>query len=173
MYDKLTLWLGRECYNNVFPSFTQDLVDAKTSEYHQTGKRSILGSFGNFKVNVSDDGILMNGSLAKFFYDGSNVLTLDKETASQAIEKLCDATGLDINQAKVTSLEFGDNFFMRRNVSAYFSILGDLDRMTRLLTAKSTLTYKSKRKELVFYDKIAEAKAKKCHILKACLSKIC
>lgn len=161
MYDKLRLFLGREYIGDVLPPFFQNLVNAKTSACHQTGRISIVGSLDNLRACISEKGVWIEGSLAKFFNGGSNIISLNQKTTSQAIEKLCDATSLDFSNAVVMSLEFGGNFLMQYNSSTYFSVLGELGRLKRILMANTTLSYIGRQKEFVFYDKIAEAKSKR------------
>lgn len=164
MYDKVKFWIDRAIVGDDFPTIVDCLDDANTQVNQKTGEVKIFGSLGNMRVMVFNSGASLMGSLAKFLFGGSNICTLDRHTTAQALEKLGDALHIQIGDAKVTGLEFGNNFLMRREVAAYLSRLGAMPRMCRLNINPTSLYYKGNGKQppkvFAFYDKIADAESK-------------
>ena len=163
MYDKVKLWVPR-C--RATPDISQFLDKAKEQTDRDTGEVCTLGSLEGLKVSVYMGGISIIGSLPKFLYQ-SNVYPLDRHSTSQFVEKLSDYLHLPIANAKVTGLEFGSVFVMKHSIASYISKLGDMPKLKKGYF-NGTLYYQTKgknpMKELVFYDKIAEAKEKKMTI---------
>ena len=114
-------------------------------------------------MSIYTGGYSIIGSLAKYLYP-SNVYPLDRHSTVQAIEKLSDALHIDMREAKVTGLEFGAQFVMRKPVDEYLKKLGDMPKLARYHFDIGTLYYKHKGKQqpkvFCFYDKRADAKAK-------------
>ena len=139
------------------------LDNAKEQTDLKTGEVCAFGGFHGMRVDVYAGYVYITGSLAKLMY-GSNVYTLDRHTTGQAIEMLGDGLHVDLGNASVTELEFGQNFIVSRHVGEYLQRLGDMPRMTRSEFGKSSLYYMGKGKEkplvLTFYDKKADALAK-------------
>jgi len=102
--------------------------------------------------------------LAKYLYGGNNIYSLDRHSTAEAIEKLSDTIHVDLKEAKVTGLEFGTQFVMRKPPDEYFKKLGDMPKLLRYHFEVGTLYYKSKGKmhpkTFCFYDKKADAAAK-------------
>ncbi len=164
MYDKVKLWIDKATVGEQFPIIANYLDEANTQLNHQTGEIKTYGSIDGLKVFICSGGLSVVGSLSKFLYN-SNVYPLDRHTTAQAIEKLSEALHLQANEANVIALEFGTNFLMMHPVSNYLSMLGSMPRLERYNFEKSSLYYKGMGKQqarvFAFYDKIAEAKAKK------------
>mgnify|MGYP004446334791 FL=1 len=160
MYDKVKLWLPMMSDT---PDLTAHLERAKVQTDLATGEVSAVGYLGGLKVMAYGGGYSIIGSLAKFMF-GSNVFTLDRRTTAQAIEKLADALQYDCTLAKVTGLEFGTHFQMRKPVVEYLKKLGEMPRLLRYHFDAGTLYYKPRAKTpnkvFCFYDKNADAQAK-------------
>ncbi len=160
MYDKVKLFHIR---TRTTPDISEYLDSAKEQTDLSTGEVNTFGSIGGLRVCSYTGGISVVGSLAKYLY-GSNVYPLDAHTTAQAIEKLSDALHLDLSTAKVTGLEFGTHFVMRKPVGVYLRKLGDMPRLLRYQFNAGTLYYKHKGKQqpkvLCFYDKNQEADEK-------------
>jgi hypothetical protein len=62
--------------------------------------------------------------------------------------------------ARIYRVDVARHFQMRNPVYFYYDCLGEKRYYKRLNVAKTTLTYNTKIKQLIFYDKLAEAKAK-------------
>ena len=167
MYDKIKLWM-----NGIFDVARQDvlascLADVTTQIKHGTGEVRTYGRLGGLKVAFYAGGLCIEGSLPKYLYGGSNVYPLDRHTTADVVTKISDDLHLDISAADVRSLEFGTIFPMKHRVSDYLDRLGDMPRLVRSFYASTTpsLYYtgngRRQTKVFTFYDKGAEAKAKR------------
>lgn len=160
MYDKVRMMMSRTRGDG---DITRYLDNAKEQTDLKTGEVCAYGGYHGMRVDVYAGYVYITGSLAKFMH-GSNVYTLDRHTTGQAIEMLGDGLHVDLGNASVTELEFGQNFIVSRHVGEYLQRLGDMPRMTRGEFGKSSLYYMGKGKKkpllLTFYDKKADALAK-------------
>ena len=160
MYDKVKLWTAR---TRETPDVSKFLDRAKDQIDHETGEVCTFGSLEGLKVSIYTGGISIIGSLAKYLYP-NNIYPLDRHTTAQAIEKLSDSLHINLNDAKVTGLEFGTQFVMAHPVENYLSKLGDMPKLLRYHFDVGTLYYKHKGKQqlkvFAFYDKKADAVAK-------------
>lgn len=172
MYDKISLFFSiDEVRNNIFDLKT--IVDEEGKEItdNKEGKTSYEFHIENMKIIMTFGGLLIRGSLPKFYY-GNNIHTLDRKTTKEALEKLSDCLHTDTTKAKVTSLEFGNTFLMKYKPTNYFNLLGNLARFVRDFSPRykgETLYYfsrgqKTQSKVITFYDKAAEMKASKTPI---------
>ena len=116
----------------------------------------------------------MKGSLAKYFLP-SNVSTLRRADVQQAIEKMSDQLHIDVAAATVTRLDISTVIPTSRQPADYYSHLGAKPHFDRLLTHPDTLYYNTQKRQLIFYDKTKEARAKRatmpptltnCHLLR-------
>ena len=160
MYDKVRLWLPK--MSNT-PDITPHLERAKIQTDLDTGEVCAVGYLDCLKVLDHTGGYQIIGSMSKFF-NGSNIFPLDRATTAQALEKLADGLHCDCSIAKVTSLEFGTQFPMKKPVDEYLKKLGDMPRLLRYHFEVGTLYYKTRAKAqpkvFCFYDKNADAQAK-------------
>ena len=163
MYDKVKLWIDRTMAGEQYPTIVNFLDEANTQVNHQTGEVKTFGSLEGLKVSIFGGGLSVVGSLPKYLY-GSNVYPLDRHTTAQAIEKLSDTLHLQAGEASVTGLEFGTNFLMKHQVTAYLSKLGGMPRLARYHFDPSTLYFKGVGKQqpkvFAFYDKLGDARAR-------------
>ena len=163
MYDKVKLWIDRAVVGEQFSTMVNYLDQAKEQTDLKTGEVKTFGSLEGLKVSIFIGGLSVVGSLPKYLY-GSNVYPLDRHTTALAIAKLSDALHLQAVEASVTGLEFGTNFLMMHQVPDYLAKLGNMPRLSRYHFEPSTLYYKGTGKQqpktFVFYDKLADAKAK-------------
>jgi len=162
MYDNVTMFLPWMRGDN-YSTLANVLTEPQERRCLKTGTFAIVGKLDGLRVFASDGGVWVNGSLCKYFNNGSNVYQLDRHTTAEAITKLSDALKLDFMAARVSKLEFGANFVMLHPASEYIKALGLMPRLQRFKYG-DTVYYrhrgKQKPKELVFYDKIADANAK-------------
>lgn len=160
MYDKLRLFAAR---TRATPDVSKYLDKAKDQTDHETGEVCTFGSLEGLKVSIYAGGVSIIGSLAKFLYP-NNIYPLDRHSTAQAVEKLSDSLHMQMNDAKVTSMEFGTQFVMMHPVESYLSKLGDMPKLLRYHFEVGTLYYKPRGKlqpkVFAFYDKIADAAAK-------------
>ena len=161
MYDKIVLW--KDCrVRDEAPHLVTLLTDAKEQTDLETGEQKTYGSIKGMRVGIYPSAIRIEGSLPKFLYDGSNILPLNRHTTEEAIKKLSDALQINIEDARVSSIEFGANFLVRHKPSAYLDRMGEMPRRYRHRFCADTLYYKHKGKQqpdiFTFYDKMIEAK---------------
>lgn len=163
MYDKIVLW--KDCrVRDEAPHLVTLLTDAKEQTDLETGEQKTYGSIKGMRVGIYPSAIRIEGSLPKFLYDGSNILPLNRHTTEEAIKKLSDALQINIEDARVSSIEYGANFLMRHKPSEYLKRMGELPRRQRYPFNQDTLYYRHKGKmqpdTYCLYDKVADAKAK-------------
>lgn len=161
MYDKIVLW--KDCrVRDEAPHLVTLLTDAKEQTDLETGEQKTYGSIKGMRVGIYPSAIRIEGSLPKFLYDGGNVIPLNRHTTEEALKKLSDALQINLEDARVSSLEFGANFLVRHKPSAYLDRMGEMPRRYRHRFCADTLYYKHKGKQqpdiFTFYDKMIEAK---------------
>ena len=162
MYDKIVIWKSR--MGDEYPHLVTLLEDAKEQTDLQTGEIKAYGSLQGMRVGIYPTAIRIEGSLPKFLYDGGNLIPLNRHTTEEAIKKLSDALQINLEDAGVSSLEFGANLVMRYKPSEYLKRMGELPRRQRYTFNVDTLYYRHKGKEqpdtFCLYDKVSDAKAK-------------
>lgn len=162
MYDKIVIWKSRK--GDEYPHLVTLLEDAKEQTDLETGEIKVYGSLQGMRVGIYPTAIRIDGSLPKFLYEGGNVIPLNRHTTEEAIKKLSDALQINLEDARVSSLEFGANFLMRHKPSEYLKRLGEMPRRQRFNFNVDTLYYRHRGKEqpsgFCLYDKNSDAKAK-------------
>ena len=126
-----------------------------------TGERWSTGNISNLKVTVSELGVSIKGSLAALLYP-TNTLTVSRQEARHAVEKLSDTLHLDMAKANVSRLDISTSFLMAYQPTAYYDVLGSLNYFYRQPVGRSTLYYhrgRTDRQTLCFYDKEREVTA--------------
>jgi len=160
VYDTVNIRINRETATNVdFLAETPCYLENTTEHTKASGEVYISGMLQNYKVNVSQSGISLKGSLAKF-YLGNNIETLTRGDTQKAIQKLSDTLHINVTDAKVNRFDIAANFIMKYDCRAYFEFLGALHHYSRLPQGKS-LYYRNNLRQLIFYDKIAETQKKR------------
>lgn len=159
MFDTVNFWIDRSdtAEGNPFAvlPYLSDLTEQRSDKLGY----SASGKLGDYTVSCFERGISLKGSLAKYFLP-SNIFTLTRQTAAEAIEKMSDEMHTDIKAAKVTRLDISTVIPTKRPPADYYTSLGNKPRFTRLQAAKETLYYNQRLMRLVFYDKTQEAAAK-------------
>lgn len=157
MYD--TVCFRIECNTMGDPFIILPYLNNITELRNEWLGYSYKGELDNYKVYVSQTGISLIGSLAKFYLP-SNVYTLTREATREAIEKMSDKFHTDISDAKVTRFDVSTVIPTKRSPKDYFSSLGDKPYFERVQATKDTLYYNTQKRQLIFYDKNKEAKSK-------------
>jgi hypothetical protein len=158
-YDTVKLWLPVEKVGNTnLLSHISKKLSSLTECHKETGTY-LTGSFGNFLVYANSQGISIKGSLPKW-YLGDNIQDTSRGDTQRAIEKLSDEFEMPVEKAKVSQIDFGCAFLMKQKPESYFTQLGQLQYFKRLVQPKSVY-YSNSSQVLIFYDKIAESKAKR------------
>lgn len=157
MYDTVNFWIDGLMVGVDPFTIAQYLTDH--TEQNSARGYSISGRAGDYLVYLNQSGISLKGSLPKFLLP-DNIHTLTRSGARDAIQKLSDEIHLPINLAKVTRVDVSTVLPMSREPFEYYPLLGNKPRFERLQATKNTLYYNTNEKQLIFYNKIAEAKAK-------------
>lgn len=158
MYDTLKLYLRQDSVKDVdllaeTPVFLENITEhSKNDEIYYSG------SLNNLRMYVSEKGVSINGSIAKY-YLSDNMQTLRRQDTEQAIQKLSDDLHLPIKKANVSRIDFAHNFIMQYKPDVYYPYLGESQYFNRFQQPNS-LYYSNDSRTLLFYDKPVEAKSK-------------
>lgn len=163
MYDTLHLWLPMDKAGKVnFAGLTGALNEA-TEHSSSNGGHYLSGSLKNgSKVGLSERGITFKGSLAKYFLQ-DNFQTLTRSDSQRAIEMLSDELHLPMSTANVSRIDFAESILMQHAPEAYYPYLGESKNFKKLMQPNSIYWQNGNRTKL-FYNKIAEAKAKRLKV---------
>ncbi|WP_162427842.1 phage/plasmid replication domain-containing protein [Pontibacter pudoricolor] len=127
-----------------------------SENYRQdTGKTYVTGYAGNLRTGISEHGVSITGSLAKF-YLGTNLHTLTRSDTIKAFEMMADTLHLPIHKAKVTRIDAGQNIITDYKPELYYPYFGSSAYYTRLAQPKS-ISYQNSLRSKKAYDKIAES----------------
>lgn len=129
-----------------------------TEHSKDDGQIYVSGYLNNYKVSISGQGVSLKGSLAKYFLP-DNFHTLTRSDSARAFEMMADELHLPIQKAKVNRIDFSQNFIMDFEPQAYYNFLGECQYYERQPQSKS-LYYTNTLRQKLFYNKIAEGKAK-------------
>lgn len=160
MYDTLNLWLPNEIikesgYLQRVPTL---LSNAKETYKQDTGEVYFNGSILGMSASISNAGISLKGSICKSYLN-DNFKTLTRQDTQRAIEQLQDFTNLPIIQANVKRIDFAQSFSVSQNPQSFFTFLGECNHYKRSTLSKS-LYYQNGMRTKLFYNKVAEGKAK-------------
>lgn len=158
MFDTVNLWLPIDkagCFDYLK---TMQHLSNITEHTKDDGQVYVSGYLKNYKVNISGQAVSLKGSLAKYFLP-DNFNTLTRSDSARAFEMMADELCLPIQKAKVNRIDFAQNFLMNFKPEAYYNFLGESQYYNRHPQAKS-LYYTNGLRQKVFYNKIAEGKAK-------------
>jgi hypothetical protein len=157
MYDTVNFWIERAMVGGDPFTIAQYLDEA--AEHSSNRGYTVTGKAGDYSVLLTDSGISLKGSLPKLLLP-SNIHTLNRSGAKDAIIKLSDTLHLPIMGAKVTRVDVSAALPVPRPVNDYYQYLGNKPHSQRLQATVDTLYYNKKMMQHIFYNKIAEAKAK-------------
>jgi hypothetical protein len=157
MYDTINLWLSFEKISNFNLSKTLEKLSGIT-KHTRDDEIYVSGYLNNYRVNISEQGVSFKGSLAKYFLS-DNFKTLSRSDSARAIEMMSDELSLNVGDATVRRIDFAQNFLMKYKPQAYYNYLGECQYYNRLPQEKS-LYYSNTQRQKLFYNKIAEGKAR-------------
>lgn len=168
MYDTVDILLRKEDAPgiNFLEEVSSKLQNTIVHSHLRNNSVSVTGYLGTLKVNVKEHRVkIFDNSICKW-YLGDNFKTLTISDTKLLFEKLSDELGLPLTNADVTRVDFATNFIMDSPVPVYLHHLGNLSRFHRLeqsrgLYYNNSVNRKELLKQLVFYDKIADYKAKR------------
>jgi len=158
MYDTINLWLPMDRIGSFDLSTTLQGLTGITEHTKDDGQIYVSGYLNNYKVSISGQGVSLKGSLAKYFLP-DNFHTLTRSDSARAFEMMADELHLPIHKAKVNRIDFSQNFIMDFEPQAYYNFLGECQYYERQPQSKS-LYYTNTLRQKLFYNKIAEGKAK-------------
>jgi hypothetical protein len=158
MYDTLHLWLPIERVGSYNLENTLQNLSGITEHNRDDGQVYISGYLRNYKINISEQGVSLKGSLAKYFLP-DNFHTLTRSDSARAFEMMSDELYLPIQEAKVSRIDFSQNFLMDYEPQAYYNFLGECQYYKRQPQLKS-LYYTNGLRQKLFYNKVAEGKTK-------------
>jgi hypothetical protein len=158
MYDTINLWLPIDKAGSFDLGRTLQNLTGITEHIKDDGQVYASGYLNNYKVNISGQGVSLKGSLAKYFLP-DNFHTLTRSDSARTFEMMADELYLPIQKAKVNRIDFAQNFLMDFEPEAYYNFLGECQYYNRQPQSKS-LYYSNGLRQKVFYNKIAEGKAK-------------
>jgi len=121
-----------------------------------------LGGYRNFRIRGYCSNLLIEGSLAKFYF-GNNLYTLNIRQTQEAIEQLSDELHLYLSKASISRIDFGANFILTHPVNEYLLLLGAYKDYLPVKIGNESKYYwprviqKPRPRELCFYDKIKES----------------
>lgn len=159
MYDTVNLWLPMHDIGNLNVSTVLQQMQDYTEHETKDGQNYYTGTFDNYKVSVSGQGVSLKGSLAKYFLP-DNFHTLTRSDSTRAFIQLSDELHLPVLKAKVRRIDFAQNLLMDYPPETYYPYLGECRYFLRQPQGKS-LYYSNGQKQKVFYNKVAEGKEKK------------
>lgn len=160
MFDTVNLWLSMDKAGSFDVSKVLQNLTRYTEHQTNDGQVYFSGYLGdNYKVIISGQGVSLKGSLAKYFLP-DNFHTLTRSDTERALKQIADEIHLPIDKANVSRIDFAQNFLMDYEPEAYYPFLGECQYYQRLTQPKS-LYYSNGMRQKVFYNKIAEGKAKK------------
>jgi hypothetical protein len=159
MFDTVNLWLPMDEVRKFDLDDVLSQLESITEHSKPDGQTSFSGHLGgNYRLSISENGISLSGSLAKYFLP-DNFHTLTRSDTQRAIEKLSDDLKLPINNAKVRRIDFAQNILTDYEPEIYYPYLGDCLNYYRLPQERS-LYYSNSLRKMVFYNKVVEGKTK-------------
>jgi hypothetical protein len=162
MYDTVNMWLDWYKVGNYnLSTITNKLTNQ--IEKHSKDFNSITGNINNYKVGLYETGISLKGSICKY-YNNDNLHTLTRSGMQRAIEKMSDDLSLPIQLATIRQVDLSTHFIMTREPHEYYNYLGAKQYFKRVQATNNTLYYNTNARQIIFYDKIKEAKSKKVEI---------
>ena len=173
MFDKVKFFIPRCEGTKQFRLITERLKEedpeAISTANAKTGKTKAIccGHLGSLFVAEYLSGLSINGSLTKYANNGSNAVNMTIEETMETLSELQDTYHIDLMSAHVSGLEFGWNFVMKNEPSAYFPLLGEMPRRVRKEYKFETVYWQRRgleRDTFTLYDKVREAHRKKMAI---------
>lgn len=168
MYDTIRLSLQVNGLNGIDCSRIMQSLSNITEHSKDDGQVYFSGKLKNLNISFSDNGIYLNGSLAKYYLP-DNFHTLTRSDSKRALEQLSDELHLPIKESRIKRIDFSQNFLMNHKPESYYKHLGECVNYNRLTQARS-LYYSNSLRTKLFYNKVAEAKHSRIEIPKVWLN---
>jgi len=162
MFDSIKLWMPQERTGTSDILAQTPVYLQSITEHTKAGRIHYSGLLKNLNIYVSERGVSVKGSLAKFHL-GDNIQTLTRSDTEQAVNRLSDELHLSMQKADISRVDFACNFIMKHKPEIYYPYLGESQYFDRHTKANS-LYYESGSRTKLFYDKLSEAKSKHVNI---------
>jgi hypothetical protein len=161
MYDNVDMSMYKnECPRTGFlelvPQFLTSVSNTGESHYGEYCN----GFLDSLKVSVSDSRVKISGSSLCKYYLGDNFKTMTRGDTQRAIESISDRLHLPFDRANVTRIDFAQNLIMKYPESVYYPYLGE-SQYYRRLEQDNGIYYNNNKRQLLFYGKEHEQKAKR------------
>ena len=120
----------------------------------------LIGRLDNLNVVVSASYVRVgDGSLCKY-YLGDNLKVMRRQDVQNCFEKISDTLHVSFSGARVTRLDWAENFVMEKPITEYLNHFGTPARGLRDRYSETCLYYHGMNgKTFCFYDKKAEMKS--------------
>lgn len=155
--DTITIVINKQAYKynqaiQLFNSFDN------VTEISRSGKHTLSGNHKNFKFFLSEECFKATGSLAKLI-TGTNQFNLDHKINKQALQYLSQLLNCNLDNSKLTRIDYGHNLLMDYPVINYLQLLSRLKSAKKHTFGVETVDFRNYKRNLIFYDKIAELNA--------------
>ena len=152
MYDSVRFWKYTD------EKIVKYLSKVRTIHFNDSGDFIHNGYLENLFVSQRDNGISVSNSLPKFYFNNNHSI-LNKNSTKKAIEKLSDCLHLDMRNAFLNRIDFGNTLILNNSLVDYFQFLGEIGYLKRSeFGNKEALLYSNKSRALSFYNKIEDLK---------------
>lgn len=163
MYDTVNLYC--DLFSTDDRATTAKAIeDAKSVADVDTGEVTTKGHTRNMRVAMSDRGLYICGSIAKWLLP-YEPLTLNRHQAQDAITALSDTFHVDMGRARVQRLDGSKDFIMKHEPQRYYDLLQARPRYNRVRGTSNTLYFNQNVikpiQRLCFYDKRREVESRK------------
>ena len=112
-----------------------------------------LGRVGSLRASLSVDRLRLRGSLPTFL---GETAPLGPEGVKRARFQMEDHFGIDLGGAHVSRVEVTADLALPRPPACYLALLGERPRRQRVEYGGTSVSYRTERRWLTFYDKSAE-----------------
>lgn len=165
MIDTVKLWISSEqCIGTDLMAETPLMLTAiKGTSIDENNKPFIEGYLDTLFVRISENGILINGSLSKYYF-GNNQQTLTFKEIGLAFDKIEQKLKLPIKKAKVQIIDIAENYIVDYPVGNYLPCMGELPFHKRQEMSDG-LYYNGSNKKVTMYDKVEETKFRRKQLL--------
>lgn len=127
--------------------------------FTQHGEHYITGNLKNLYFKIKGEQIRISGSLCKY-YHGNNINNMSLIDTKNAIIELQETIGINLDNAKVTRLDFAGNLLMDYSINKYLSLLDYSPRYERL-EQPNCIYFKNTLRTITIYDKLKELRTKR------------
>ena len=155
MFDRVKI-LQKGDYLGSIPNYLEDCEEVISKQ----GNPYYKGHLRGLNIACHSDGVVINGSWAKFKY-GENITELDIISTKEVMDEVSELLHTDISNGDITQLEIGTNMFTEYPPKEYLLRLGNKRGYEREAPYAETIRFTNgdaqRKRELIFYNKGLEA----------------